>query len=329
MQDDIALRSQQYALQADSTRIPYDMAKARAASEAGGAVGMGIGRTFDRMQRQSMFDARRAMGEQSLALDRARVVSELESDRLRQQQAQENLQWARALHSTDMVRYQKDMVKADRDLHVARAQKEMMELHSTDADLGDVNSYEEMMAIRAQGLTAKMVGGRLRIEPLGDPKAQAEAKQALGLLRSRMAGRSGDLGQQLRYVNQSILDMVDAGQDSVPTGEKDEKGLDIHEPSPTFQRLQKLRDALTERYTQGLQGGKPGPSTAGSDNQGVDRDGDAPNPAADDNQVDLGKAGGVRNFDQAWKDAVPDAEKLASELISEDVMSAAGAGYGK
>src|SRR5262245_51765606 len=53
--------------------------------------------------------------------DMLRSASELANDELRRKQAAEELQWTQQLHQTDMLEAQKNMVKAQSELAVAKA----------------------------------------------------------------------------------------------------------------------------------------------------------------------------------------------------------------
>lgn len=113
MRDDIAFRSQQYALDA---RRPVEEAQNRMNRSLEFAHGSLLAQQ-QQMQRQREFQHQQVMDADQLA-----------SDQVRRNQAIEELQWTRELHTTEMLASQRRAAVAASNLAVAQAQKAQQEL---------------------------------------------------------------------------------------------------------------------------------------------------------------------------------------------------------
>lgn len=114
--DDVAFRSQQFAADQSARAESHQMAGAQALGQ--GIVGAAQSYRQGVMQQQQMQLA--MMEEQRRS---AVASSELAYNEIRRQSAAEDLQWAQALHQTDMLEMDKKVKQAQAELAIAQARK--------------------------------------------------------------------------------------------------------------------------------------------------------------------------------------------------------------
>lgn len=122
--DNIAFESQQYAAQFMPMVQRAQEGTTQAISGAVDRLGQGLelGLRRQALQQQALQAAQEDERRNRL------TASELATDQIRRQQAMEELQWAREVHTTGMLKYQRTAAKAQAELLVAQAEKAKQEL---------------------------------------------------------------------------------------------------------------------------------------------------------------------------------------------------------
>lgn len=167
---DPAIRSQEFAQRANARAESYIIGQ-------GDAVRQGIHDTIGAFQQNrqiAMQQQQLQMQQQQLALEdmvaRSRVASQ-EADR---QRAQEELLWARELHTTDMLEAQKKLTKAQADFEIAKLARETEKLGAQEVQMGRMRP-DDVLAMQAQGFDVAFQSGRpVVVEAAPDVKTKAQ-----------------------------------------------------------------------------------------------------------------------------------------------------------
>ena len=155
MKDDVAFQSQQFAEQVEQRRDHYaDQMQATWRQLPEGMM------NAQRMQatRQNML-----MAQQEHQLNMDRGAQALAMDQLRRQDAADQLQWSRELHTTDMLAINKRMAAAQADMAEMNVMKMRKELD--DGVPSNVLSEEKMDSLIVSGAFAEMKNGRYETRP--------------------------------------------------------------------------------------------------------------------------------------------------------------------
>lgn len=202
MRDDVALKSQQFAEQVEQRRDRYSQQLQDTWMQAPNAVTRFQQAATGQLQQQQMM--------QEMELDKARTASTLATDQLRRQQAAEELQYATALHQTDMI-------AADKRIKLAQASYEEARLKKLQESLGGTEipatgwSDEEIDNAMAQGIKGAFKGGRfVMVEATPEEVAGAKKRrEERRTTRNRVTTES--LGQ-LRRDYRDLLQDIDNGE---------------------------------------------------------------------------------------------------------------------
>lgn len=141
--DNIAFESQQYAAQFMPMVQRAQEGTTQAISGAVDRLGQGLelGIRRQALQQQALQAAQENERRNSL------TASELATDQIRRTQAMEELQWAREVHSTAMLKYQRRAAKAQADLVEAQAEKTKQELGTPPISRISTQHLDYMLAL--------------------------------------------------------------------------------------------------------------------------------------------------------------------------------------
>lgn len=193
----------------------------------------------DRQFRERQALVQQQQFEQDRQLRAASVASDLATDQLHRQQAQDDLQWAQQLHQTDMIGLQKRGMAADIALKEAQTRKAIEALGKDNMDRFWVpDAYQRDRMIRDNALMGDFSGGRLDVRRATDEERAAadkriiaeEARQMEMIRERRPRSESAessrtvsDAGKRL----QQITEEIDAKERKMrsPRTEPDEKSM--------------------------------------------------------------------------------------------------------
>jgi hypothetical protein len=180
MQDDVGFQSQVFNEQVANRRDRYAQQNIQTSQQ------------MSQLPSQFM-GAMRAR--QQMDLERQKVASELANDELHRQDAIQKLQWARELHTTDMIQMQRDAAKLDLDLKRAQVEKTLAEAAETNVKPFTRTSESAMLTSLASGFKVTPVNGRAVV--VNVPKEESEwARNYL----EKQAGGSGSNSPQSRLM---------------------------------------------------------------------------------------------------------------------------------
>lgn len=164
MQDDVGFKSQQFGEQVAQRRDRYAEQNIQ---------------TGQRMQQLPIQYQAMQHQELEMQMRQQQNASQLATDELRRQDAIMQLQWARELHTTDMLAMQRDAAQVDLDLKRAQAKKIMSDLDRED-DLTpaylrmDAEDRDNMIE---NGHFVEMSGGKMRMRLSTEAERAAAAKR--------------------------------------------------------------------------------------------------------------------------------------------------------
>jgi hypothetical protein len=170
-QDNIALRSQEFGLAANQSVEPARAAMQQSIQNFTSTLMQGAQMAQQRNQQNRAFD----LQQQEQDVRKEVAVSSIALDRVRKQQALEELNWSRELHTTAMLENQRRVSTAQADLLVAEAEEKKRNLGMAKTRPGDVPSYE-MNQIIAQGSMWDPQSGAIRD---ATPQEKADAQKWL------------------------------------------------------------------------------------------------------------------------------------------------------
>lgn len=184
-----AFESQQFADQVQARREGH-------IRDQGSIFAQGVQTTIGNYQQGQQHQMQMARAQQQMQLENMQVASELALNESRRQSAIEELQWARELHSTDMLKMQKDALEAETNLRIAQAKKAEESLSGRDEAF---QFYEhDRDAALAAGMDMTFVNGRPTVIE-ADPEKRKAAQDRLD--HKRFVAEAGkldlvDLGMQ-------------------------------------------------------------------------------------------------------------------------------------
>ena len=120
MKDDIAFQSQQFVEQVAQRRDRYSAQNIDTFNKMPQAV--------DQFQQSYARAVQGRQQEEALQMEKSKTASSLANDELHRKQASEELQWAQALHQTDMLSLNKRGLEADINLKEAQSRRAIMDL---------------------------------------------------------------------------------------------------------------------------------------------------------------------------------------------------------
>jgi hypothetical protein len=177
MKDDVGFQSQMFSEQVAQRRDRYAQWNIQSSQQMAQLPGQFIGA----MQARQKMD-----------LEKQRVASELANDELHRQDAIQKLQWARELHTTDMIELQKRSAQLDFQLKEAQVQKAQRDLQPDYTPEFLRMNTDEMFSAISMGIIPKVSNGKVVIgEP--DPELQASAQE---YINNRYFRKSGERPQQ-------------------------------------------------------------------------------------------------------------------------------------
>jgi hypothetical protein len=184
-----AFESQQFADQVQARREGH-------IRDQGSIFAQGVQTTIGNYQQGQQHQMQMARAQQQMQLENMQVASELALNESRRQSAIEELQWARELHSTDMLKMQKDALEAETNLRIAQAKKAEESLSGRDEAF---QFYEhDRDAALAAGMDMTFVNGRPTVIE-ADPEKRKAAQDRMD--HKRFVAEAGkldlvDLGMQ-------------------------------------------------------------------------------------------------------------------------------------
>jgi hypothetical protein len=175
------------------------------------------------MQAIGAMQARQEMGynalrqqalQQEMQLQSQQVASQLATDELKRQDAMQQLQWARELHSTDMIQMQKDMMAEDLALKRAEVKRRTQELEGG----VEVQDYlranpDHMVSAYALGMEPYIEGNRVRFRELQDKSLQQRAQASLMQVRGQRDYTRSELTRQMEAASK-VLENPDAPEEA-------------------------------------------------------------------------------------------------------------------
>jgi hypothetical protein len=203
MQDDVGFQSQVFNEQVANRRDRYAQQNIQTSQQ------------MSQLPSQFM-GAMRAR--QQMDLERQKVASELANDELHRQDAIQKLQWARELHTTDMIQMQRDAAKLDLDLKRAQVEKMHADMQPDQSRMFDSLTPDRAIATLALGIVPKISNGRV-IASDADPKLREAAMKMLMTQTASGADRTN------RIVSLDLERAEKAYQRAEESG--DETGMDV------------------------------------------------------------------------------------------------------
>lgn len=175
MRDDVAFQSQQFAEGVENRRDRYSQQMQDTWAQAPNAV--------TRFQQAHAMAQQGVLEQQKMQLEQAQTASTLANDQLRRQQAAEELQFAQALHTTDMIDAQKRTAVAQANFEEARLAKMQQELGGKELPTSGWTE-EEVDAALSMGIKGSLQGNRF-IASAATKEEIAAAKQRQEARRSQ------------------------------------------------------------------------------------------------------------------------------------------------
>lgn len=243
--DDVAMRSQEFAQRATESVQPAQQNMQRSLEHFSQTMAQGV--QIAQQGRQL------SMEEQELALRKDLAASSLAMDRIRKQQAMEELNWGRELHTSAMLEDQRRVSTANADLAVAQAAdaQKKLNLPPAGARYGDLPA-REMALIRKMGGDLDPKTGAVRD---ASPEMQADATKWLErddrLTESQIEANKGRaIGAQMLRRGRGDTDRLNAlkiEQNSLLDRREGLKGMPIGTPAE-----KKARDAEAADINKGI-----------------------------------------------------------------------------
>ena len=186
MRDDVAFQSQVFGEQVAQRRDRYAAQNIQTYQQAGQLP-------MQMMQAQAM--------QQEMTLQRQQVGSHLATQELARQEAMQKMQWARELHTTDMISMQSEAVRLDLEMKRSQVDKMKRDL-SGEMTVPDYLQTDprHMLGAYAAGLEPRIEGNRVTFVPASD--------EVRDMARKTLLTRGGTGGGMTP--NQIRMDMVTA-----------------------------------------------------------------------------------------------------------------------
>lgn len=189
VQDSAGFQSQQFGEQVAQRRDRYAAQNADSVGmlsklvplfqQARGASDEHAWGNQDRQFREQQAVVQAQQFEQERQIKASRAASDLASDQLHRQQAQEDLQWAQQLHQTDMIGLQKRGMAAEIELKEAQTKKMIDDLGSERVPASMVFDQERMdYAISELGIMADPKDRKTRAATPEERSAASERRKA-------------------------------------------------------------------------------------------------------------------------------------------------------
>lgn len=231
MRDDVAFQSQVFGEQVAQRRDRYAAQNIQTYQQAGQLP-------MQMMQAQAM--------QQEMTLQRQQVGSHLATQELARQEAMQKMQWARELHTTDMIAMQSEAVRLDLEMKRSQVEKMQRDL-SGEMTVPDYLQTDprHMLGAYAAGLEPRIEGNRVTFGPASDEVRDMARKTLL----TRGGTGSGMTPNQIR------MDMVTAErmyQDAIDSGAPEEE----------VEALRQYRDETRSSFaaSRGMDATKPTPA---------------------------------------------------------------------
>ena len=179
MRDSVAFQSQMFGEQVAQRRDRYAQQNIDTAWRGSQIPMQAIG-AMQARQEMGYNALRQQALQQEMQLQSQQVASQLATDELKRQDAIQQLQWARELHSTDMIQMQKDMMAEDLALKRAEVQRRTRELQGG-VEVQDFlrANPDHMVSTYALGMEPYIEGNRVRFRELQDKSLQQRAQASL------------------------------------------------------------------------------------------------------------------------------------------------------
>jgi len=254
--DDIAMRSQEFGLAANQSVQPAWNAMHQSIQNFTGTLMQGAQMAQQKAQQNRAFD----LQQQEQDVRKEVAVSSIALDRVRKQQALEELNWSRELHTTAMLENQRRALTAQTKVIEAEAEKKIREMGEAKIQ-PDRLRQEDIDQIQSSGWdwdpqSGSMVEARPEIKSAAQKRVQqAEDLRASIIERNRAAAKAADRMQQ-REASQGTL-RVKALSDAVttliaqqvnlknmPAVTEDEKKKKAEKAGKIQERLEKVEEEL-------------------------------------------------------------------------------------
>lgn len=186
MRDDVAFQSQVFGEQVAQRRDRYAQQNIDTAWRGSQIPMQAIG-AMQARQEMGYNALRQQALQQEMELQSQQVASQLATDELKRQDAIQQLQWARELHSTDMIQMQKDMMAEDLALKRAEVKRRTQELEGG-IEIKDFVARADaytMASIYSMGIEPTITGNRMNFRELQDKSLQSRAREFLTSSRYR------------------------------------------------------------------------------------------------------------------------------------------------
>ena len=214
MRDDVAFQSQVFGEQVAQRRDRYAQQNIDTAWRGSQIPMQAIG-AMQARQEMGYNALRQQALQQEMQLHSQQVASQLATDELKRQDAIQQLQWARELHSTDMIQMQKDMMAEDLALKRAEVKRRTQELEGgmeTKDFLAKADAYT-MATIYSMGIEPSITGNRMNFRELQDKSLQQRAQALLMQVRGQRDYTRSELTRQMEAASK-VLENPDAPEEA-------------------------------------------------------------------------------------------------------------------
>ena len=214
MRDDVAFQSQVFGEQVAQRRDRYAQQNIDTAWRGSQIPMQAIG-AMQARQEMGYNALRQQALQQEMQLQSQQVASQLATDELKRQDAIQQLQWARELHSTDMIQMQKDMMAEDLALKRAEVKRRTQELEGgmeTKDFLAKADAYT-MATIYSMGIEPSITGNRMNFRELQDKSLQQRAQALLMQVRGQRDDTRSELTRQMEAAS-NVLKNPDAPEEA-------------------------------------------------------------------------------------------------------------------
>lgn len=213
MRDDVAFQSQVFGEQVAQRRDRYAQQNIDTAWKGSQIPMQAIG-AMQARQEMGYNALRQQALQQEMELQNQQVASQLATDELKRQDAIQQLQWARELHSTDMIQMQKDMMAEDLALKRAEVKRRTQELQGG-VEVQDFlrANPDHMVSTYALGMEPYIEGNRVRFRELQDKSLQQRAQESLMRTPGQRDYTRSELTRQMEAASK-VLENPDASEEA-------------------------------------------------------------------------------------------------------------------